>query len=51
MLLAVGPSPCPVPALLLFDEFVGRYGHDDLARLEFNEIRERKHREKGHPAD
>jgi hypothetical protein len=38
-------------SMLLLDEFIGRNGHDDLARVEFDEIGEREHRDIADPTD
>jgi hypothetical protein len=44
MLLAGGPSPCLPPASMVLEKLVGRNGHDDLARLIFDECGKRKYR-------
>jgi hypothetical protein len=36
---------------MLFDEFVGWNGHDDFARMVFDEIRQREHRDIPQSAD
>src|SRR5450830_677786 len=51
MLVAGGPSPCAVLALVVLEEFVGRNRHHDLARLVLHEIGEREHRDIADPAD